>query len=97
MRPEHAKKPATPAKTAKPTAPVTTGAGKPEGNGDPNEGEGNRTAARRYDTATEKYIATGRSGAAATAAAEALDGPEGDELRAAEKVGKAGHPKRTSS
>jgi hypothetical protein len=59
----------------------------------PNEGEGNRTAARRYDAATEQYIASGRTDAAAKAALEAVEGPEGDALRAAEEFGKKGEPK----
>ena len=55
---------------------------------EPNEGEGNRTAARRYDKATEEYVKSGRADAAAKRAAEALDGPEGDELRRAEEEAK---------
>ena len=57
-----------------------------------NQGEGNRTAARNYDAGVEAYIESGRSDAAAKAAAKAIDGPEGKDLRAAEEVGKAGHP-----
>ena len=52
---------------------------------EPNEGEGNRTAARRYNKATEEYVKTGRSDEAAKRAAQALDGPEGEELRRAEE------------
>ena len=54
-----------------------------------NEGEGNKTAARRYDAAQEAYVASGKSEAAAQAAKEALDGPEGDALRQAEAFGRA--------
>lgn len=61
---------------------------------DRNEGEGSRTAARRYQEKLEAFIATGRVGAAARDAANAVDGPEGPELRAAEEAGKA--PARTS-
>ena len=57
-----------------------------------NEGEGNRTAARNYDAATERYIESGRVEIAAEAAEEALDGPEGNELRAAEQRARASPP-----
>jgi hypothetical protein len=93
MRNEAARRHATPRKnTHLSHAPEVASAS--GSSGQPNEGEGNRTAARRYDTATEAYIASGRSPAAAKAAADALDGPEAKELREAEKIGKAGHPKR---
>ncbi len=54
-----------------------------------NEGEGSRTAARRYDQGVEeagkdqKHVEQ-----LAKEAAEALDGPEGEELRKAEERGK---------
>jgi hypothetical protein len=54
-----------------------------------NEGEGNKTAARHYNEATQKYVESGRVEQAAEEAAEALDGPEGDELRRAEEEGKS--------
>ena len=54
-----------------------------------NEGEGNKTAARRYDAAQEAYVASGKSEAAAQAAKEAYDGPEGASLRQAEAIGLA--------
>ena len=54
-----------------------------------NEGEGNKTAARRYDAAQEAYVASGKSEAAAQAAKEAYDGPEGNSLRAAEEAARA--------
>jgi hypothetical protein len=93
MRNDHPQKQAhAKAPTSKPASPPS-----PTSKGEPNEGEGNRTAARRYDTATVDYIASGRSEAAAKAAAAALDGPEADELRAAESVGKAGHPRQSPS
>ncbi len=56
---------------------------------DPNEGEGNRTAARRYNQATEEYGRSGRVDAAAKAAEKALEGPEREELERAEEEGKA--------
>ena len=55
-----------------------------------NEGEGNRTAARRYDSAVEKTVKSGLVPAKARAAARALDGPEGSELRRAEGRAKRG-------
>ena len=49
-------------------------------------GEGNYKATQRFDKAEEKFIAKNRKKipAMAKAAEAALDGPEGDELRAAE-------------
>ena len=54
-----------------------------------NEGEGSRTAARAYNKRTEEFVATGNVEEAAKEASEALDRPEGDELRQAEAEGKA--------
>lgn len=45
-----------------------------------NEGEGNRSAARNYNNATEQYVKSGRVEEAAKKAEAALDGPEGDSL-----------------
>lgn len=53
-----------------------------------NEGEGSRTAARRYNEATEKYARSGKPAKAAEKAEKALAGPEGKELRKAEREGK---------
>jgi len=58
-------------------------------NGLENEGEGSRTAARLYNEATEKFVASGKVGDAARAAKQAVDGPEGEELRRAEATAKA--------
>ena len=58
--------------------------------GQKNEGEGNRTAARRYDRAVEQTVKSGTVPAKARAAARALDGPEGSELRRAEAQAKRG-------
>jgi hypothetical protein len=63
-------------------------AGKP---GFENEGEGNRTAARRYDQAQQEYVRSGHAERAAEQAEEAIDSAEGDELRAAEDFGKSQH------
>jgi len=58
--------------------------------GQKNEGEGNRTAARRYDRAVEQTVKSGTVPAKARAAARALDGPQGNELRRAEAQAKRG-------
>jgi hypothetical protein len=54
-----------------------------------NEGEGNKTAARRYNSATEAYVRSGRVPEAAENAKHAVDGPERAELERAEQAGKA--------
>jgi hypothetical protein len=53
-----------------------------------NEGEGNRTAARRYNKAQQEFVRSGKVEKKAREAREASEGPEGDELRDAELVGK---------
>jgi len=53
-----------------------------------NEGEGNRTAARTYNKGVEAFEKTGQVEKKAREAAEALDGPEADEMRKAEAEGK---------
>jgi hypothetical protein len=53
-----------------------------------NEGEGNKTAARRYNEATQQYIESGKVEPAAKEAEAALDGPEAEELELAEEEGK---------
>ncbi|MBL8699820.1 MAG: hypothetical protein JNK67_15690 [Alphaproteobacteria bacterium] len=55
-----------------------------------NEGEGNRTADRQYRASAAAFVKSGQAEPAAAAAAEAVDGPEGDELRAAEERAKTG-------
>jgi hypothetical protein len=54
-----------------------------------NEGEGSRTAAKHYNDAQKKFVEAGKVEPAARQAAQAIDGPEGDELRRAEQVGKS--------
>src|SRR5512146_22356 len=56
---------------------------------EPNEREGNRTAARAYDAAQRKFVTEGEVEKKAREAEEALDGPEGDALRRAEEAGKS--------
>ena len=56
-----------------------------------NEGEGSRSAARRYDAGAERAAKDAKHvEKAAKEAEEALEGPEGDELRKAEEQGKRG-------
>jgi hypothetical protein len=59
-----------------------------------NEGEGSRTAARRYGRAVQKTVKSGVVAEKARKAARALEGPEGSELRRAEALAKQG---RTAS
>ena len=54
------------------------------------EGEGSYTASRRYDEGVERSVEKGDTEQLAKAAAKALDGPEGAELRRAEQAAKRG-------
>ncbi|HEY2734679.1 MAG TPA: hypothetical protein VGI70_11875 [Polyangiales bacterium] len=61
------------------------------------QGEGNRDADREYREAATRHAQGGKSESEARQAEEALEGKEGDELRKAEKDGKArakGNPSR---
>jgi hypothetical protein len=60
---------------------------KPTGNS-PNEGEGNKTAAREYNEAQRRFAQSGKVEEKAREAEKALDGPEKEALRQAEAVGK---------
>ena len=53
-----------------------------------NEGEGNRTAARRYNKAQQEFARSGKVEKKAQEARQASEGPEGAELREAELIGK---------
>jgi hypothetical protein len=53
-----------------------------------NEGEGNRTAAHRYNQGTKDFIESGQVDEKAREAAKAVSGPEGEELRQAEETAK---------
>ncbi len=55
------------------------------------EGEGSYTATHRYDEGVARSVAAGKSEELGKKAAKALDGPEGEELREAEKAAKQGH------
>lgn len=54
----------------------------------PNEGEGSRSAARDYNQRTERFIKSGRVEKSAEEAERALEGPEGQDLRDAEQIGR---------
>jgi hypothetical protein len=60
----------------------------PKDPSDKNEGEGSRTAARRYNEGVVKTVQSGKVDELAREAEEALEGPEGEELRDAEKDAK---------
>jgi len=55
------------------------------------QGEGDYDAARRYDKGAEKFVADrkGQIEKLAEDAEQALEGPEGDELRKSEEIGKS--------
>jgi len=55
----------------------------------PNEGEGNKTAAREYNQRTERFAKSGQVEKKAEEAKKALEGPEGEELASAEEAGKS--------
>src|SRR5215213_5594512 len=54
----------------------------------PNEGEGNKTAARQYNEAQQRFAQSGKVEEKAREAEKALDSPEEETLRQAEAVGK---------
>ena len=56
----------------------------------PNENEGSRSAARRYNEGVERTVRSDKVEEAAQTAKNALDGPEADELRRAEEEARAG-------
>lgn len=53
-----------------------------------NEGEGNKTAAKEYNKGATAHARSGRSEEAARKARQAMDTPEGTEMREAEIEGK---------
>lgn len=53
-----------------------------------NEGEGSQTAARAYNSKAAKFAQSGQVEAKAKEARDAVDGPEGAELKRAERIGK---------
>jgi dihydrolipoamide dehydrogenase len=58
------------------------------------EGEGSYTATRAYNAGLAKANKEGHSRELGEKASNALDGPEGDSLREADRIGTIGHPKR---
>ena len=56
------------------------------------QGEGNYTAARQYDREQKRFAESGKVEKAARDAAQAVQGPEGEHLREAERMGR-GHAK----
>lgn len=61
----------------------------------PDQSDGiNREGARRYDEGVREHARSGAPDREARDAARALDGPEGEDLRDAERAGKAGAHKR---
>ena len=59
----------------------------PTGNS-PNEGEGNKTAARQYNEAQQRFAQSGKVEEKAREAEKAINGPEKEALQQAEVVGK---------
>jgi len=54
-----------------------------------NEGEGNRTAARKYNDAARRFVQSGQVQESSEQAKSAVEGSEKTELERAEKVGKS--------
>jgi len=54
----------------------------------PNEGEGNRTAARQYNEATREFVQSGKVDRQAEDARRAVEGKEREELERAEASGR---------
>jgi hypothetical protein len=54
----------------------------------PNEGEGNRTAARAYNADQHRFVESGEVEKKAREAKHAFEGKEGEQLRRAEELGK---------
>ena len=62
-------------------------AGKAKSEGQQNEGEGNRTAARHYNKDTRDFVQSGKVEQSAAEARKAIEGDEGKALKRAEKQG----------
>lgn len=60
------------------------------------EGEGSYSGTRQYNQGLKKSIAAGKTEVGAKAAKKAVDGPEGEALRQAERSAKSGPAKRPS-
>ena len=57
------------------------------GNAPQNEGEGSRTAAKKYNDAQAAFVKSGKVSRAAQDAKKALEGPEREAMQKAEKEG----------
>jgi hypothetical protein len=57
--------------------------------GQRNEGEGNKTAAREYNRETTEFAKSGQVEGKAREAKQAMQGNEADQMRKAEREGKA--------
>lgn len=57
--------------------------------GQRNEGEGNRTAARRYNKDQQEFVDSGKVPDAARRAKKALKGDEAETLKRAERAGRS--------
>ena len=55
---------------------------------DANEGEGSRTAAKKYNDRTRAFVKSGRVDESARDAEKAIDGPEAEALKKAVEDGK---------
>ena len=55
----------------------------------PNQGEGNVSAALAYNKGTAQFIKSGQVAKRAQEAKQAIEGPEGNALAQAEKIGKS--------
>ena len=56
---------------------------------EPNEGEGNRTYARKFDADERRFVASGQVEKKAREAEKAIEGDEAAELQRAEEIGKS--------
>lgn len=56
------------------------------------QGEGNYDATRRYDEGVKQSLEKGKTEELAEKAKKALEGPEGEDLRKADEIGKKGEP-----
>lgn len=61
---------------------------KPQNTSSRNEGEGNRTAARQYNEAQQRFVKSGKVADKARQAEQALEAGEKTELQRAEALGK---------
>jgi len=60
------------------------------GTGDGIQGEGDYVAGRRFQEAEQAFVKQGRTAEKAREAADALKGPEGDDLEASRRIAAAG-------